>query len=187
MPAAAARYSIVAIVLHWLIAALVIGQIALIMGVDARGPGARTFAMFHKANGIAILVLTLVRIGWRLGHKPPPLPADTPAWQAIAARMTQIGFYILLLTFPLTGWAASSMLDRPIDMWGLFNLPLMPLEGGKAGAEALMNVHRAGAKLLYLLLALHIAGALKHHVIDRNRVLASMLPIPRKDSGAARR
>lgn len=176
MTQAAARYSTVAIVLHWLIAALVIGQILLIMGVDARGPGARTFAMFHKADGIAILVLTLVRIGWRLTHKPPPLPADTPRWQALAARATQIGFYVLLLTFPLTGWAASSMLDRPVDMWGLFNLPLMPLDGGKAGAEALMNIHRAGAKLLYLLLALHIAGALKHHLVDGNGVLTSMLP-----------
>ncbi|OJU10931.1 MAG: hypothetical protein BGN86_02015 [Caulobacterales bacterium 68-7] len=182
MPAAQ-RYSTVAIALHWIIAVLVLGQIALIWGVDAKGPSARLWGDIHKADGIAILLLTLVRLGWRLDHKPPALPIGTPNWQIWAARGTQFGFYALLLIFPITGWVASSMFGRHIDMWGLFDWPLLPVHGGRPEAMAVMDVHRLGAKALYVLLALHVLGALKHQFIENNGVLRAMLPLvpaPRK-------
>ncbi|WP_395670487.1 cytochrome b [Phenylobacterium sp.] len=177
MRESADRYATVSIALHWITALLVIGQIGLIMAVDAEGPNARTFAMIHKSDGIMILLLTTVRLLWRLGHPLAPLPDETPRWQAFIARATHVLFYVLLFAFPLTGWAASSVMDRPIPIYGLFNWPLLPLEGDRETARSIMDIHRTGAKLLYVLLVLHVAGALKHHFIERNGVLHRMLPL----------
>jgi len=150
--------------------------VLLVWAGDAAGDQARWFRDAHKSNGIILLVLTLVRIGWRLSHPVPALPQGTPAWQAFVARMTQVGFYILLLAFPLSGWAASSAVGREILIHGLFNWPLLPIEGGREVAGRIMDIHRMAAWGLYVLLALHVAGALKHHFIDRDQVLVGMLP-----------
>lgn len=177
------RYSTGAIALHWIMAVLVIGQILLVWAGDLAGDNARMFRDAHKANGMMLLVLTLVRIGWRLTHRVPPLPGDTPRWQAFAARATQVLFYGLLLVMPLSGWIASSAAGRDIGIHGLFNWPLLPVGGGRETAGMVMDVHRAGAKLLYGLLVLHIGGALHHHLIRRDDVLRSMLPAPRRGPG----
>lgn len=173
------RYSTGAIALHWIMAVLVIGQILLVWAGDLAGDNARMFRDAHKANGMMLLVLTLVRIGWRLTHRIPPLPEDTPSWQAFGARATQLLFYGLLLVMPLSGWVASSAAGRDIAIHGLFNWPLLPIGGGRETAGMVMDVHRAGAKLLYVLLVLHIGGALHHHLIRRDNVLRSILPGPR--------
>lgn len=180
MSQAVSRYSTGAIVLHWVMAVLVIGQILLVMAGDAAGDNARLFRDAHKANGMILLALTLVRIGWRFTHPVPPLPRETPRWQAVLARTTQALFYALLLVMPMTGWIASSAAGRDIVVYGLFNWPLLPVGGGRETATAVMDVHRAGAKLLYVLLLLHVGGALKHHFADRNDVLRSMLPFLRR-------
>lgn len=179
MTEAAARYSAVSLTLHWVIAALVVGQVLLISAVDAEGPNARTWAMLHKADGIMILLLTLARIGWRVKHPAIPLPAETPRWQAVIARTTHVLFYVVLLAMPLSGWIASSAMGRDIVMYGLFNWPLLPVDGGRAVAGPLMDIHRALAKSLYILIVLHLAGALKHYFVDRNNVLQRMLPFLR--------
>ena len=176
------RYSQISLILHWLIAVLVIGQIVLIMAHDAtEGELSRSFVLLHKSVGLSILVLTLVRLGWRIANPAIPLPADTPAWQRIVARGTHVLFYVVLIGMPLGGWAASSAAGRPIEWFGLFNWPLLPIPGGREVAKQFMTAHELGAKLLYVLLALHILGALKHHFIDRDNVLHRMLPfIPRR-------
>ncbi len=177
------RYSSGAVTLHWIMAVLVIGQILLVWAGDLAGDNARMFRDAHKANGMMLLVLTLVRIGWRLSHRVPPLPEGTPGWQAFAARATQGLFYVLLLVMPLTGWIASSAAGRDIGFHGLFNWPLLPIGGGRETAGMVMDVHRAGAKLLYALLVLHVGGALHHHLIRRDDVLRSMLPASRRRQG----
>lgn len=174
------RYSTVSLILHWLIALLVIGQVVLITLHEAQD-GPDPFMGLHKSGGATILVLTLIRIGWRLANPAIPLPATTPRWQKIAARTTHVLFYVVLLVMPLTGWIAGSAVGRGFEYYGLFDFPLLPIGGGRETAGLMMDIHHAVPKLLYVLIFLHIAGALKHHFIDRDNVLHRMIPlIPRR-------
>lgn len=172
------RYSTVSLALHWGVALLVLMQIGLIMAHDAtEGPMSREFVAVHKANGLSILVLTLIRLVWRARHPAMPLPTATPGWQRRFARVTHVLFYVSLIILPLAGWAASSAAERPIPWFGLFDWPLLPLPSSRDLAGALMDVHTNGVKLLYVLMLLHVAGALKHHFVDRDNVLRRMIPM----------
>ena len=171
------RYSAVSLVLHWTIALLVIGQVLLIMGADQyEGAAARPWIEAHKSGGLLILVLTLVRLGWRVANPAIPLPEATPRWQKIAARATHVLFYVVLLAMPLAGWAASSAAGREILWYGLFEWPLLPMPQSRGLAGDIMDVHEMVAKLLYVLIFLHVAGALKHQFVDRDNVARRMLP-----------
>ncbi|MDO9587354.1 MAG: cytochrome b [Brevundimonas sp.] len=176
------RYSTVSLVLHWLIAALVVAQVALIAAHDAtEGPLSREFVNLHKSVGLGILVLTLGRLGWRSANPAIPLPPQTPRWQKLVARGTHVLFYVFLIAMPLVGWAASSAAGRDIVWLGLFEWPLLPVGGGRETAGRLMDLHELAAKGLYVLIFLHVVGALKHHVVDRDNVLHRMIPlIPRR-------
>jgi cytochrome b561 len=176
------RYGAVSLTLHWVTALAVLTQVLLIAAGDAAADeGARVFRDAHKSVGLTILVLTLVRIAWRVRHPALPLPADSPTWQNILARATHVGFYLALLALPLTGWLASSAAGREIPWFGLFNWPLLPIGGGRETAGGLMDIHRAVVKGMYVLIALHVVGALKHHLVDRDNVLHRMIPlIPRR-------
>ncbi len=173
MNTSATRYSGGAILLHWLIAALLLANVVIAFTMeDARG-----LMPLHKSLGITVLLLTLVRIGWRLTHAVPPLPAALASWERIAARVTHAAFYLLLLVMPLLGWASASS-----GKWGtgaLFGvIPWFDLPIGKSHDlhEALGEAHELTAYLTLALIALHVVGALKHQLIDRNNMLARMLP-----------
>lgn len=176
------RYSTVSLVLHWFIAALVVTQVGLIWAHEATdGPMSREFVQIHKSVGLGILVLTLGRIGWRVANPAIPLPEEMARWQKLLARATHILFYALLIGMPLAGWAASSAAGREILWFGLFEWPALPIGGGRDTARSLMDLHELAAKGLYVLIALHVAGALKHHFVDRDNVLHRMIPwIPRR-------
>jgi cytochrome b561 len=176
------RYSTVSLILHWLIAALVFTQIALIWAHEATdGPISREFVQIHKSVGLGILVLTLGRLGWRLANPAIPLPEAMRPWETWLARATHILFYLILIGMPLGGWAASSAAGRDIIWFGLFEWPLLPIGGGREAAGRFMDMHELAAKALYVLLALHIMGALKHHFLDHDNVLHRMIPwIPRR-------
>lgn len=174
------RYSPVSLTLHWLIAALVVAQIVLITAHEA-ADGADPYIGWHKSVGLLILVLTLARLAWRAFNPAIPLPADMKRWEKLLARATHVLFYVVLLVMPLTGWLASSAGGREIPWFGLFNWPLLPVGGGREAAGGFMDVHELVVKGLYVLIALHVIGALKHHFVDRDNVLHRMLPfIPRK-------
>ena len=176
------RYSIVSLVFHWGLALLVLAQVLLITAHEAtEGPISREFVQVHKALGLTVLVLTLARIAWRLANPALPMPSGTPQWQKIAARVSHVGFYVLLIAIPLMGWAASSAGGRDIQWFGLFEWPLLPIERSRDLAGTLMDLHEAGVKALYVLLALHVLAALKHHFVDRDKVMHRMIPlIPRR-------
>lgn len=176
------RYSTVSLILHWTIALAVVAQVLLIMAHEAtEGPLSREFVQTHKAVGLTILVLTLVRIGWRLANPLIALPVEMPKWERVLARTTQVSFYVVLLAMPLSGWLASSAGGREINWFGLFQWPLLPIGGGREAAGRFMDVHEVVAYLLFLLIFLHIAGALKHQFINRDNVLHRMIPIiPRR-------
>lgn len=174
-------YSRVAIALHWTIALLILGNVAGALIADSadRATAGAIMAM-HKSIGITVLVLSLVRLGWRLAHGFPPLPAHTPRWDAVAARANHIAFYVLMIAVPLAGWIMVSGGDRPLTWFGLFDIPKLPVSPGTA--KAANGAHELLAFTTVGLVVLHVAGALKHHLVDRDEVLSRMLPLVRRRS-----
>lgn len=179
--ASAQRYSTVAIILHWAIAALVIANVLIGWQFeDLRGPDRRALMGVHKAIGMSILLLTLVRIAWRFVRKPPPLSATMNRWERMAARVVHTSFYVLLIAMPLTGWitVSSGSRPQPIDMFGLFQIPALDyFTGQKDVHEAVEETHHFLAKVIvYGLVPLHVLGALKHQFIDKENELGRMIP-----------
>ncbi len=173
------RYSGTAIVLHWAIAALVLSTIPLgWYGATFETAAAQSATNIHKSIGIAILALTLVRVGWRLGHRPPALPADYNPILRVIARVSHALFYVLLIVLPLSGWWMSSAvpMERHPFGYGPLQVPFLPVPRGWASAGPAHAMHVNLAWLMIGLVALHIAAALKHRFIDRDGVLARMLP-----------
>ncbi len=170
------RYSTVSIFLHWTIALLVVVQILLVSDANTDGDNARYWVGLHKALGLSILVITLLRLGWRIANPVLPLPPGTPRWQKIMSRSTHLLFYAVLIALPMTGWLASSAVGRDIDWFGLFEWPLLPVGGGRETAGTMMSLHSSMPKLLYALIGLHVLAALKHQFINRDDVLSRMLP-----------
>lgn len=209
-PAIGARYTRVAIVLHWVIAAAIAYN--LVSGLF-RDDLPRGFFAFHISSGLTILILSVVRVGWKLTHKGPPfLPMR--AWERWLARGTHFLLYAAMLFVPWTGWvmisaappagspgAAYAQAQRaeaaaakgepaptprkPAMFWGLAPVPMIgpvaDLGRDPAGVaeqrafhEQMEEVHETVALMLLFLLVLHIGGALKHQLIDRQPELARM-------------
>lgn len=163
-------YSTGAILFHWTIALLVIINMLIGFGLLDGMPT-------HKAIGITVLALSVLRVAWRLAHRPPPLPDSIPGWQAAAARISHALFYVLLIAMPLSGWLMVSNAEtlRPLTWFGLFDIPYLTIS--PAVGDAGHDVHVLLAIPFAALVLLHVAAALKHHFVDRNAVLARMLPI----------
>lgn len=186
-------YGTVARGLHWLIALLVIGNVALgLYAEDAPRTSdsevARLALLYslHKTAGIAILLLAVARIGWAFVQpKPRPLHPDRRV-ETFLAEAVHWSLYLAILIMPLSGWLghAASEGFAPI-LWPLGqSLPFLPKSPGLAAL--FFAAHGAAAKLLVLSVALHVAGALKHALIDRDGLLARMITgRPSADGGAA--
>jgi cytochrome b561 len=181
----AARYGHVAQGLHWLIAALIIVQYVLAELAEEAGalrksdPSAAMEQLMlmarHKSFGITIMALAILRLGWRLANPPPPLPETMQRWQVVAARATHWLFYVLLFALPITGWLSSSAANYPVSWFGLVQLPdLVGID--KALAHDLEEVHEFLFNGLVVLAAVHILAALKHQFIDKDNLLARMVP-----------
>jgi cytochrome b561 len=171
-----ARYSGPAIALHWLIAAAIFATfpLGLYMADLPLSPRKLQLVSFHKWIGVTVLALMCLRLGWRLTHRPPPLP-PVPAWQRRAARAAHWALYALLLGIPLTGWLYSSAAGVPTVYLGLWQLPDL-VGKDKALAEALRLVHKSLNFALLALVVVHVAAAVKHHFADRDGLLGRMLP-----------
>ena len=171
------RYTTVAIVLHWLSAALVLFMVGLgwIMDEIPKGTPERAYWFnLHKSIGITIGLLVVVRLLWRLAHKPPPLPSTMPAWEVAAARVTHALLYALLVAMPLVGFLASNYSRFGVKFFGLQIGPFFPED--QAMRDALQALHGALAWVLVVLVVVHVAAALKHRLIDRDQVFERMLP-----------
>ncbi len=200
------RYTSVAIALHWLIAAAIVGMIALgwyMTGLPITTPAERgqqfTLFQLHKSIGVTILVLSVARAAWRLMNPPPAEPA-MPALQAGLARFVHISLYVLIIVMPLSGWIMVSASPTGVDTilyktvhWPhLAGLSTLSLETKKQLQEPMGFVHSKLAWVIIVLLGLHVAGALKHQFVDKDHLLARMWPglfgqtagPPRKGKGA---
>ncbi|UAL10324.1 YceI family protein [Caulobacter segnis] len=186
MAASRTRYTTVAIVIHWLIAAAIIFQIILgwRMGDGPKGP--TTYALFqlHKSIGITILLLSLLRLAWRLFNKPPAALEGQPKWEQAASKLVHIGFYVIMIGLPLTGWilVSTSRVPIPTLLFGAIPWPHIP--GLPELAAAPKHVwHEIGeighgvlVKLTYLLLVLHLGAVAKHQILDKDEVFGNMAP-----------
>jgi cytochrome b561/polyisoprenoid-binding protein YceI len=173
LQAAQQRYSSVAILLHWAIALALGFQLALgfSMPKDERG-----FALFqlHKSVGITILLLTLARVAWRLAHRPPP--AVEGGFQGFLAKAVHTLLYVFMIAMPLTGWAvvSTSRIEIPTVFWGVIPWPHLPLPGSLN--EAFEETHELLAWIGIALIALHVAGALRHQFLLKDGLLRRMGP-----------
>lgn len=169
------RYTRTAIALHWAIAALVVFQFVWgwwMQGIPKQPVGPRVDAFnLHKSIGMTIFALMIVRLLWRAGHRPPPL-VDLPRWQARAARATHALLYAALIVQPLVGYLGSEWSGFPVKFFGV----TLPSWAGKSVAmkELMSTVHLVTSWLIVAIIVLHVAAALKHALVDRNRVLARM-------------
>ncbi len=179
MTPAAGRYSTVAIALHWVMALAIVMtfSVGFYMADLPFSPQRLKLYNWHKWAGVTLLALAALRLLWRLAHRPPAdLPM--PAWQARAAHLTHLGLYALFFAVPLVGWAYSSAAGFPIVWFGVLPLPSF-VPADKELAELIKPWHAYLAYAMALLVALHVAGALKHRFVERDGLLSRMWPAPR--------
>ncbi len=170
------RWGSVQIVLHWTIAALILIQVPVAWGMVAASPGALQNFLYnvHKNVGVIIFPLALVRLGWRWAHPVPLLPADVPGWQAMLARATHVLLYLLLFLMPCTGFLYTALSGYPVPLFMLWDLSKLVAVNKPAG-EWFKLAHLSLQWLLYLVVMLHVAGALQHHLVRKDWVLRRML------------
>lgn len=173
----AERWGSVQIALHWIVAALILlVQVPAGVTMNAVDPGALQNALYdtHKNVGLIIFILAVVRLAWRWRHPVPLLPADVPRWQAVTAHTTHALLYLILFLMPISGFLYTAMGGFPVPFLMVWNLAAyVPVN--KPVAEVFKTIHVGLHWVLYLVVALHVAGALQHHFVRKDGVLRRML------------
>jgi cytochrome b561 len=172
------RYTGVAQLFHWVIAALIVTQFVLgWMGEDLP-LGMHKLALLarHKSFGMTVFMLAILRLLWRIWHRPPELPAGMSPIERSLARATHIAFYVLLFAMPLTGWMMSSAKNYSVSWFGLFTWPNL-IAQNDAAFEFLKATHDYLSDILFVIAVLHILAALKHHFWNKDDVFLRMLPL----------
>ncbi len=181
------RYTSIAISLHWLIAILLIGLIAIgkyMNELEETDHLRFELIQWHKSFGILVLLLVLIRIAWRLTHRPPRLSAAMPLWERFAASATHVFLYLLVLVVPLSGWimVSASPLNLATELFGAIPWPHLPIATAngftesdrKTVSELSWTVHHFLANGLLILVLLHIGAALRHQFILKDNLLSRM-------------
>lgn len=166
--------------LHWLVVVLIITQWAIAERTEGLPLGmAKISALaWHKSFGITILMLAVVRLVWRWMNPVPDLTAETRPWERALAKLSHLLLYGLIFALPLSGWIMSSAKNFPVSWFKLVQLPDLVAPNEQL-FQQMRQLHGVLFAVLVVVALLHIAGALKHHFIDRNDVLRRMLPFTR--------
>lgn len=181
------RYGNIAMMFHWIIAALIIVNLCLglyMSDLPRSDPGRYTLFQFHKSVGLTVLVLSLLRLGWRLMNPVPPLPASMGLLLRLASRANHYLLYLLMVGIPFVGWmmVSASPLGLPTPYFGLFSWPHIPWLAELPRAtkvplhDSLEDLHAFLAFSAILLLVIHVGGALYHQFLRRDDVLKRMIP-----------
>ena len=175
------RYTKTAIAIHWISAAVIIAAFVLAFSLDEMPLSPKKLQMisWHKWLGITALGLTAFRLLWRITHIPPEPVTTIPRWQQLSAIWLHRTLYFMLLVIPLSGWAMSCAKGYPVVYLGLIPLPCLLEKNLELGAQ-LLDLHEALNYALLGMLFLHVAAAIKHHIIERDETLARMIPWLRK-------
>jgi len=184
------RYTYLEITFHWTMAVLILLQLGWGWWMQRAPAGYEMFGAYQRHNdiGFVILLLALVRLFWRMITPRPPYTEEVkeqPGWQHVAARLTHLSFYGLMIGLPVSGWVllSATAADVPIVVFGLVPLPhlswIAALPAGRASQleDILQAVHWVMVWALVALTVVHAGAALKHHFIDRDPVLTRMAPI----------
>jgi cytochrome b561 len=184
------RYGIVAMTLHWLIAAAIITNIIVILSVpEDRSPQAFALMSFHMALGLTVLVLSILRLIWRVINPSPPPPAGLNRWIHVSGKAMQHVLYTLMVAIPLAGWLMVSASHFSPSWFGLFTWPAFPGFAGldKAAShdwhETFETIHVVLGWAMVVLIPCHIGAGLYHHVLRKDNVLLRMLPGTRLRNG----
>lgn len=163
------RYGLVSRALHWLMALMIVVLIAVglyMSDLDPQDAARAQIVAMHKAFGVTVLGLAILRIVWIRISQPPPLPAALLAWEKLLAKAVTGLLYLLMLAAPIAGYLMSNAAGKPVSFFGLFTLPALVGES-KGLAETLHELHEFLAFSILALAALHALGALKHRFMDK--------------------
>ncbi|SDI08070.1 cytochrome b/b6 domain-containing protein [Lutimaribacter saemankumensis] len=183
----ATRFGSVAKTFHWLTALLILTAIPLgliaedmahgiTQGDSAALAQVATLFSLHKTIGVAAFVTALLRILWAVVQPKPGLPNGAKKGEAFLAAMIHWALYGALVIVPLSGWVHHAAQTGFAPIWWPFGQTLPFVPQSAAWAEAAGSVHWLSTKILIGAILLHVAGALKHHFIDRDDTLRRMLP-----------
>ena len=163
--------------LHWLMAICILAMLFIGVGmVSTVTPRYLTLVQIHKPLGIAILVLVLIRLALRIRYGAPALPADMPEPMKLAAHLSHVVFYGLMIAMPLLGWGMLSAASFPVVLFGTVHLPsILPLNNTLH--TILWDAHHYLAFLFFALILLHVAAALLHLLVRRDGVFETMGPV----------
>jgi len=188
------RYGLVALTLHWLIAAAIVANLTIgleFSDLPRSDPGKLPLFHLHASIGLTVLLLSLFRLFWRWANPVPPPPRGLSPWMRIAGRGMHHLFYFAIVVIPLAGWMMVSVGSggRPIPYFGLFDWPAFPFLSGIGHAaahpwhEAFETAHVWLAWMMIVLVPVHVLAALYHHFIRDDNVLLRMLPFVHLRSG----
>jgi cytochrome b561 len=171
------RYSRVAMWFHWVLAALIVANLAVgFFHEDFSKPVRSSLMAFHKATGLAILALSLGRLAWRLAHRPPAFDPALQRWEVTIAKAAHWLFYVLMIVIPISGWLMVSGSGRATSFFGLFNVPALPISNSDETHDLLEEAHELLGWAILVLIVLHVLGAAKHHLQGHRHLIGRMGP-----------
>jgi cytochrome b561 len=168
------QHNRLSVIMHWLTALLipVLAGLGWYMLTIENEPNSGWYFNLHKSLGIVFFILVVIRLAWRLAHPSEPLPSSVPVWQARSANYLQKLLYISIFTMPITGYLGTSFGPDELSAFGL-KLPQWATPN-HASAELYFNIHSILIWIIACLVGIHVAGALKHLLVDKDQIFQRM-------------